>query len=464
MTAGSLRRDARRIGELAWPVFVGQVSVLAFGTVDTLLVARHSTLDLAALAVGAAAYISIFIGFMGVVMAIGPIVGQLHGAGKRAEAGHHVHQAIWVALGLSVIGSLLLAFPYPFLALSKATPEVAGRVRGYLLALAFSLPASLLFTVFRGFNTAVSRPKAVMALQLLGLALKVPLSTALVWGVPAIGLPALGVLGCGLATCAAMWAQALAAAWLVRRDSFYEPYRITGRGLHAPDRTALRAHLRLGVPMGLSILIEVTSFSLMAIFIARLGTTAVAGHQIAANLTALLFMMPLAIANASSTLVAQRIGARDMPDARRLGWHGLQLGTGIALGMGALIYLARETIVGLYTRDAAVTAAAVPLVVWLAAFHAADAAQTVAAFVLRAYRIAKVPLVIHGVALWGVGLAGGFALAFDTSGIVPAWLQGARGFWAAATAGLLLAALALCSYLAWMLRRQGRREQAPLTA
>ena len=229
------RASAREIAPLAWPVLIGQVSVLAFATVDTLLVARYSAVDLAALAVGAAAYITIFIGFMGVVLAVSPIAGQLFGAGQHAQAGHQAHQAVWVALGLSVLGSTLLVFPAPFLALSQASPEVADKVRGYLLALAFSLPASLLFTVFRGFNTAVSRPKAVMLLQVGALAVKVPASAALVWGVPSLGLPALGVVGCGIATGIAMWVQATAAWWVVRRDPFYERFALAAQVLSASD-------------------------------------------------------------------------------------------------------------------------------------------------------------------------------------------------------------------------------------
>ena len=451
---GTLRDSAVRIAPLAWPVFIGQVSVVAFSTVDTILVARYSALDLAALAVGAAAYITVFVGFMGVVLAISPIVGQLYGAGRLVQAGRQLHQAAWVALGLSALGSTLLAFPAPFLAMADASPEVAQRVRGYLLALAFSLPASLLFTVYRGFNTAVSRPKAVMTLQLTGLAVKIPLSTALVWGVPGAGLPPLGVLGCGIATAVAMWIQAMVALQVLRRDRFYEPYAILGRGWDRPDAAALRSQLRLGVPIGLSVLIEVTGFAFMAIFIARLGTTAVAGHQIAANLVALLFMMPLAIGQATGTLAAQRVGAHDLDDARRLGWHGLQIGAAVAILMGLGVFLARVPIIGLYTREAAVAAAALPLVAWLVAFHLADALQAIAAFVLRAYRVATVPMVILAVALWGVGLAGGWVLAFDRLGHTPPALQGAPGFWFAATIGLSLAAAALGVFLRWVVRQE----------
>ena len=113
-------------------------------------------------------------------------------------------------------------------------------------------------------------------------------------------------------------------------------------------------------------------------------------------------------------------------------------------------------IVGLYTQDAVVAAAALPLIAWVALFHFVDAAQTVAAFVLRAWRIATVPLVVYALALWGIGLGGGFVLAFNLTGEVPAALQGARGFWVTATTGLVVAAAALCGYMAWVLRRMSR--------
>lgn len=455
MTA-SLRDSARRILPLAWPVLVGQLAVLGFGTVDTVLVARASALDLAALAIGAAAYVSIFIGLMGVVLAVGPITGQLFGARQLHDAGLQLHQACWLALALSVGGCALLLFPQPFLALSQASPEVSTKVREYLAALAFALPPALLFTAFRGFNTSVSRPKIVMAVQLLGLALKLPLSAALVFGVQ-VGdwqVPALGALGCGIATAVVMWGQLLVALWIVRRDRFYAGFGLHRRGLARPHAPSLRALLRLGVPMGMSVLIEVTGFTFMAFFVARMGATPVAGHQLAANLTAMLFMVPLSLGNATATLVAQRIGAADMPDARRLGWHGLQIALLFATLLGTAIYVGREGVLGLYTSDPAIIAAAMPLLAWLAFFHVADAGQAVTSFVLRAHRITVVPLLIFAFAIWGVGLGGGFIVAFDTFGWSPPALTGARGFWAAATVGLALAALGLGSFLHWVLRQQ----------
>lgn len=465
-----LSDSARHIVALAWPVFIGQVAVLAFGTIDTLLAARYASLDLAALAIGGAVYITIFVGLMGAILAIGPVVGQLYGASRLEDAGEQLHQTIWLALMISVLGCALLLFPEPFLALSKASPEVAVKVRGYLHALAFALPASLMFTAFRGFNTAVSRPKVVMAIQLGGLALKVPLSAMFVFGVevPVPGslggpwqVPSMGAPGCGVATAIVMWCQLFLAWQMVRRDAFYLPFKVNGRPLSRPDWPSLRALLKLGVPMGLSILVEVTGFTFMAFFISRISQTAVAGHQIAANMVALLYMMPLALANASSTLVAQRIGAQDNAGARRIGWHGLFIGIATAAVLGSAVLLSRQWLVRIYTQDPLVIAAALPLVAWVAVFHLADAAQALASFVLRAWRVATVPLLIYCFAIWGVGLGGGFSVAFNLTGLTPAPLQGAPGFWFASTVGLAVAAAGLCAFLLWVMRKSGGLRASP---
>ena len=170
------------------------------------------------------------------VLAVGPIVGQLYGAKRFEAAGDQLHQAVWLALGLSLLGSLLLAFPQPFIALARAEPAVAERLRGHLLALAFALPAGLLFSAFRGFNTAVSRPKAVAVLQLGGLVLKVPLAALFVHGAGPV--PALGVVGCGVSTAIAMWCVVLVAWWVLRRDAFYAPFAICAASCCTPPPQA----------------------------------------------------------------------------------------------------------------------------------------------------------------------------------------------------------------------------------
>lgn len=425
----------RRIVPLAWPVLVGQIAVMMFSTVDTLMMGRVGPADLAALAVGSAAYVTIFVGLMGVVLAVGPIAGRQFGAQDLPGAGQSFVQAQWLALLLCVPGCLALWFPAPFTALAQLDALQAEKVQAYTRPEAFALPAALLFTAFRGFSTAVSRPKAVMAMQLTGLAAKVPLNAVLVFGWGPV--PAMGVAGCGWATAIAMIGQAAAAMLLLRRDRFYEPFAIPHLWATRPRWSELAGLVKLGLPMGGSILVEVTGFTFMAFFIARLGATPVAGHQIAVNLVAMMFMIALAQATAAGTLVAQHLGAGEKREARIVGRHAMTLAVLVAAAVGAVVALARGPIVGLYTSNAATAAAALPLLVWVWFFHLGDAMQTVAAYVLRAYQVATLPMVIYVVALWGVGIAGGYLLAFGADG------AGAVGFWQAATAGLLMAGFLL---------------------
>ncbi|RZJ10046.1 MAG: MATE family efflux transporter [Rubrivivax sp.] len=435
MTRIRFADSVRRLVPQAWPVLVGQLAVMMFSTVDTLMMGRVGPQDLAALAVGSAAYVSIFVGLMGVILAVGPIAGRQFGADDLPGAGRSFVQAQWLAVLLCVPGCLALWFPDPFVWLAQLDATQAGKVRAYTRPEAIALPAALLFTAFRGFSTAVSRPKAVMAMQLTGLAAKVPLNAVLVFGWGPI--PALGVAGCGWATAIAMTAQALVALVLLRRDAFYRPFAIPHLWKTRPRADELWGLIRLGLPMGGSILVEVTGFTFMAFFIARLGATPVAGHQIAVNLVAMMFMIALALATAAGTLVAQHLGADQKHEARVVGRHAMALAALVAAGVGAVVALAREPIVALYTSNPDAAAAALPLLVWVWFFHFGDALQTVAAYVLRAYHVATLPMIIYVVALWGVGIGGGYFVAFGANG------NGAVGFWQAATVGLVTAALFL---------------------
>lgn len=435
----------RRLLPLAWPVWIGQLAVMLFSTVDTLMLGRVGAQDVAALAVGSAAYITIFVGLMGVVLAVGPLAGRLFGAGDRPAAGLLFVQAQWLALLVALPGCVLLLWPEPFIALARLEPALAQRVTDYTRPLALALPFALLTTAFRGFANAVSRPKAVMAVQMGGLALKVPLNALLVFGWGPI--PALGVAGCAWATTLVMVLQAAVAQGLLRGDRFYRPFQVPHLWDTRPKAAALWQQLRLGLPMGGSILVEVTGFTFMAFFIARLGATAVAGHQIAVNLVAMMFMMALALGTAGGTLVAQHLGAQQVKEAQAVGRHVLWLCGGLAAALGGLVALARQPIVALYTNDATAAQAALPLLVWIWFFHLGDALQTVSASVLRAHHVATAPMVIYVLALWGVGIGGGYWLAFG-----PAqW--GAVGFWSAATVGLCVSAVLLVGLQVWVERQ-----------
>jgi multidrug resistance protein, MATE family len=373
---------------------------------------------------------------MGVVIALNPIVGHHYGAGRHHEIGKSFVQGLWLALGLALLGAILLGFPDVWLQFSHVEPAVRDRVALYLRALTFALPAALLFRTVYALNTALSRPKVVMSINLLILCFKFPLNYILIFG--KFGVPAYGAAGCGIATAIVMWLACAIGFGYVLTSRHYEAFQFR---FAWPSARPLAELLRLGVPTGLSYIVEVTSFTFMALLVARLGPQVTGGHQITANLAALCFMVPLSLAVASSTLIAQHLGAGDVAAARTTAGAGLTIATVCALLVSGAILLARNQIISLYTSDPGVAKVAASLVLYLAAFHVFDALQGVAGFALRAYKRAVVPVLVYTLSLWGLGLGGGFVLAFHGLG----WLapMGAAGLWACALVGLIVAAAAL---------------------
>ncbi|MCG7403680.1 MULTISPECIES: MATE family efflux transporter [Caballeronia] len=435
--------DVRKIAALAWPVLIGQLAVIAFGVIDTAMVGRFSATDLAALGLGGSVYISVYIGLTGILVALQPIAGQLFGAGRESEIGEETRQAFWLAAALAVIGFVLLFHPEPLLSLAKTPPALHDRTVDYLRILSFGLPASLAFRVYSSLTNAVGKPRLVMFLQVGGLLLKFPLNTWFIFG--GFGVPALGGPGCALASTLINWVLAAVGMTVLLKVEFFRPFAIFSHFCWPVWRRQL-ALLRLGIPMGLSYLIEVTSYTFMALFISRFGTTTLAGHQIAGNLGAVLYMTPLAIGIASSTLVSQALGAQRYDDARSISRHGIGIACVLALVYGVLLLAARPLVIAAYTPDANVIAAAMPLVLIIFFYHFCDALQITTAFILRAYKVTLVPTVIYAIALWGIGLGGGYLLGFDVGGGVPEWLQGARGFWIANSASLGVAGVGLFVY------------------
>src|ERR1700761_3998169 len=428
--------DVRKIAGLAWPVLIGQLAIIAFGVIDTAMVGRYSAVDLAALGLGSSIYISVYIGLTGILTALQPIAAQLYGARRYAEIGEEVRQSLWLTLVLTVLGFLILFFPGPVLHFARVPDALHERTVAYLQILAFGLPAGLAFRVYSSITNAVGQPRLVMILQIGALLLKVPLNTWFIFG--GFGVPALGGPGCALASTAINWALAVVGMLLLTRVHVFKPFAIFAHFCW-PVWRRQAAQLRLGIPMGLSYLIEVTSYTFMALFIARFGTTTLAGHQIAGNVGAVLYMTPLSIGIATSTLVAQALGAHRHEAARTLSQHGILMAVMIACCYGLIVLALRRLIIEGYTPNAQVAAAAMPLVLIVVFYHVFDSLQVTTAFVLRAYKVAVVPTVIYAVALWGVGLGGGYLLGFDIIGATPVWLTGARGFWFANMASLGIA-------------------------
>ena len=445
-----LREDISALLKLAGPLLIGQLAVIAFGVLDTAMTARYSADDLAALAMASAIFISIYVGLTGVISALAPIAGQLFGAKRYSEIGEEVRQATWLALGLTVFGCFILLNADHLLGISQMNEAIEGKARLYLNILAIGLPASMGMRVLMALHNAVSRPAVITVVQIIGLALKLPLNLLFIYG--GFGIEGMGGPGCAVATVIINWSWLLMTLGFVLFDRFYRPFKIFAR-FSMPDWHRIWTLLKLGAPIGFSYLIEVTSFTFMSLFIARLGTTALAGHQIVANMGTVIYMVPLSLSIATMTLVSQSIGANKPERAEEIGWSSVFFTTTLCISIGIAVWVFRIQLLDLYDPPAEVKVFSVPLFLFIAFYQVFDALQVTAAFILRAYRIAFWPMLIYAGSLGGVGLGGGYLMGFNVLGNTPSFLQGANGFWAGNSLSLGLAAC----FLLYLFRRTAER-------
>ena len=444
--------ELRIISRHAATVLVGQLAVMAFGVADTVIAGRYSDAALAALSVGSAIYVSVFVGLIGIVQALLPIWAEMLGARRHEAVGRSLRQSLYLCAIINALGMSVLLFPAPLLRWAQVPDVMQPEVERYLAVLAFAFAPSLLFRLYSTFNQSLGKPRLVSWLQIAALAIKIPLSIWLVAG--GGGVPAMGAVGCAWATLVVNYFLLLLALLMLRRHGIYQPFLIWRR-MEPLDWRHLRVFLRLGIPGGLAYGVEVTSFTLMALFISRLGTVASASHQIAASVAAVLYMMPLSMAIACAARVSFWLGAGQPDAAKRIVYMGLRLTALAALTLGAIISIAGRELASAYSANPEIIALARALLVWVAFYHVADSVQALCAFLLRCYRITMAPLALYGLLLWGFGLFGGYHLAYI--GIAgKAATRSPASFWAASSVALALVASCLLGLLLMAVRRSHR--------
>ncbi len=430
--------ELRASARLAAPLIAGHVSTGLIGLVDALIAGRHGTATLAAVSVGTALFWLPLLVPMGTLIAVPASVSQLDGAGRRDEIGPLFRQAMWLSLllGLAMFAFLSL-IPLALEAFGIA-PEIRPGATAFVHGIRWGVPALALFLCMRYLCDGLHHTIPTMLLGFGGLLLLIPTGYALTFGLAS--LPALGAGGLGLASALVMWLQALGLiAYLAQARRF--------RDLHLLDRydpprwPPIRGLLALGLPIGFTWLMEGGLFVATALVIGRLGAVPAAAHQIAINVSSLCFMVPMALAEATTVRVGYAVGRGDRDGLRRAAFAGFALVLLTQLITGTTLLLGNESIAAFYTGDAAVIALASSLLLMAAAFQFPDGVQVLSIGALRGQKDTRMPMLIAAFAYWGVGMPLGAVLGLGLGEWVPA--QGPKGMWIGLIAGLTVAAVLL---------------------
>jgi len=295
--------------------------------------------------------------------------------------------------------------------------------------------------VFRQTLQALGRIAPIVWVTLGANLLNAALDWVLIYG--HLGAPALGVSGSAIATSISRWA--LAVALLLAGWSELGP-RLRPWRREAKDLAALGRMARLGLPIGVQMFFEYGVFGLVGALMGRIGTRAVAGHQIALNLSAVVFMVPQGIGAAAAVLVGRAVGAQDLPSARRAAWSAILVGGGFMTAAALAFILAPGFLARLYTPDTGVLAIAASLIVLGGFFAIFDGLQAVCIGVLRGIGDTRAPVLLSLLGYWLIGLPVSLFLGFQLG-----W--GPNGLWWGLVLGLAVTAAVLLARVQRRLRR-----------
>jgi MATE family multidrug resistance protein len=427
--------EVRTTAVLAAPLVAGHVSTGMIGFVDSVIAGHHGTATLASVAVGTALFWLPMMIPMGTLMSLPPAVSQLDGAGRRHEVGALFRQGLWLAAMLGVLLFGFLSLLVLALEPMGIAPEIRPGAEAFLHGIRWGVPGLTLYLTMRYLSDGLHWTLPTMLLGFGGLLVLVPLGYAFTYGVG--GLPEMGAGGLGIASAIMMWAQALAFAFYLWRAKRFADLELFAH-FDQPHGPTLRNLLRTGLPIGVTVTMEGGLFIATALLIGRLGEVPAAAHQIAINVSALCFMVPMGIAEATTVRIGHALGRNDGQALRRAAFAGYTIVLATQ-ALSAIVLLAgNEFVVGFYTGDAAVASLAASLLLYAAAFQFPDGVQVLSAGALRGLRDTRVPMVLAALAYWGIGMPVGAGL-----GLWLGW--GPRGMWVGLICGLSVAALLLCT-------------------
>lgn len=427
---------------MAIPVVLAELGWMAMGVIDTIMVGPLGPEAIAAVGIGTSLHMAFAIFGMGLLLGLDTLVSQAFGARKIEEC--HRWFVHGMALALLLTAPLMLICWAMYLAIPalKFHPQVLPLLQGYYGVVIWSSPLLLLYAALRRYLQGMHIVKPVMVALVSANLVNAGANWVLIYG--NLDAPALGVVGAAWATLASRAYMAfvlLVAVILYDRWRWSDVARMVGH----IERAAFARLLRLGFPAAATVTLEVGVFASATALAGKLDPISAASHQIALNVAALSFMVPLGLASAGAVRVGHAVGAGDPRRAAVAGWTAILLGI-VFMVVAATAFVAMpRTLIGLFSTDEAVLALGTRLLFVAAIFQLFDGLQGVTTGVLRGLADTRTPMITNLAAHWLFGLPVGYTLCFVLG-------AGVIGLWIGLSTGLIIAGVVLL--YAWHRRIQ----------
>jgi MATE family multidrug resistance protein len=429
------RQEARLILRLAWPIMLTNLNWTLMQLIDVVVVGRHGTADLAALAASrTVTFISIVFGLAG-LSGVLVHVAQAEGAGRTAETGAVMRAGIAVGLCTGIAATVILwLLASPILVLIGVPPVLAEPGAAVVRAMALAFPAQLVIAAGSFVLEGMSRPRRVMAINLVMLPVNALLAWAWVGG--HFGLPALGAVGAGLATAIVSFAGAFltfAMLWSLA-DAPARAIRDWSGAAIRKSVTWIPRLVRFGIVPALAAALELAGFSWLMALSTQLGNAAAGAFQAMLAIHNIAFALSMGFGSAAGVRVGNAVGANE----RERAWSRVLIAGGLCtLVLGAaslLLVIEAPRLVQPFSTDPQVRDLAASMLAIHGAFLVFDGLQYVFGASLRSLG-AQVRAGINSILSFFV-VTGGLAWFLVRNGWGPDGLAYAAGTGMFVCAGL----------------------------
>lgn len=438
---------ARATVVLSVPLIGAQLGHMAINITDTVMVGWLGATELAAAVLATQAFFLVFIFGVGFAQAVMPVAANAEGRNDIRGVRRSVRMGLWVLALYSAVVMVPLWYLETILLALGQEPDISALAGDYIRVAQWAMFPILYIMGLRSYLAVVGKAHVLMWVTFAVVVLNAGLNYVFIFG--NFGAPQLGIVGAAVASLGTNFCGAVWLARYTRKTPALKKYELYVRFWRA-DWPAFFEVIRLGWPIGLTVIAEAGLFSAASIMVGWLGTIPLAAHGIALQLASIAFMIPLGFSSAATVRVGVAHGRDDQVGLARAGWSSVALAVVVGSLAALIFWLVPGWLTALYLDKAnpaadAVVAYAIPLLYVAAAFQIVDGIQAVSAGNLRGLKDTRMPMIIAVVSYWMLGLPAAYIAGFVFG------LQGV-GVWLGLAVGLSFAAL----FMTWRFYRRDR--------
>ena len=334
----------RKIITYCIPLALSGILQLLYNAADIIVVGRFTGPTALAAVGSTGSLINLIVNLLiGLSVGASVCVANFYGAGCEKDVRETVHTAMLI----SVIGGVIVAvvgmvFAKTFLGWMGSPDDVIDQATLYLRIYFAGMPLTMAYN----FASAIFRALGDTKRPLYYLAVSGLVNVIL--NLIFVIVFKMGVAGVAIATVVAQAVSTtLILLCMIRSHSVIHLQRDMLR-IHGDK---LKEIVRVGLPAGLQGTIFSISNVLIQSSINSFGSIAIAGNSASSNLEGFMYTSMNSVYQAALSFAGQNMGARKYSRLKKVLCNCLAIVTGIGIGMGAIMYLFRYQLLGIYSSD-----------------------------------------------------------------------------------------------------------------